>query len=135
MTTWNEITSAQALAELAALTGRFHDGCVKELRYVSGAYVAPDLSMAPLNDRRVLRMIVQCQSREHPVIELEFAGLKTLSLSPVGTDYTCEIAEAVMRMEDGQICWSDGGDTTVCAEKLRWRLLGEDCLGDREFYG
>ena len=135
MTTWNEITSAQALAELAALTGRFHDGCVKELRYVSGAYVAPDLSMAPLNDLRVLRMIVQCQSREHPVIELEFAGLKTLSLSPVGTDYTCEISEAIMRVEDGCFYWSDGGDTTVCAEKLRWRLLGEDCLGDREFYG
>ena len=135
MTTWNEITSAQALAELAALTGRFHDGCVKELRYVSGAYVAPDLSMAPLNDRRVLRMIVQCQSREHPVIELEFSGLKTLTLSPVGTDYTCEISEAIMRMEDGCFYWSDGGDTTVCAEKLRWRLLGEDCLGDREFYG
>ena len=68
------------------------------------------------------------------MIELEFAGLKTLSLSPVGTEYTCEISEAVMRMEDGCFCWS-GGDTPVCAEELRWRLLGEDCLGDKEIYG
>lgn len=135
MSDWNEILNERALEAFAALTGHFHDGCVKELRYVSGAYVAENLGMVPLNDRRVLRMIVQCQSREHPVIELEFAGLKTLSLSPVGTDYTCEIAEAVIRMEEGQIYWSDGGDTTVCAEKLRWRLLGEDCLGEREFYG
>ena len=117
------------------MTGHFHDGCVKELRYVIGAYVDTNLNMYPLNDRRVLRMVIQCQSKEHPVIELEFAGLKTLSLSPVGTDYTCEISEAVMRMEDGGFHWSDGGDTTVCAEELRWRLLGEDRLGDQEIYG
>ena len=134
MNTWNKILSEQDLAEFAALTGHFHDGCVKELRYVSGAYVAPNLNMYPLNDRRVLRMVIQCQSKEHPVIELEFAGLKSLSLSPVGTDYTCEISTAVMRMEDGCFCWSDDGDTTVRAEKLRWRLLGEDCLGDKEIY-
>ena len=135
MNTWNEIMNEQDLSELAARMGHFHDGCVKELRYVSGAYVNSNLNMYPLNDRRALRMVVQCQSKEHPVIELEFAGLKTLSLSPVGTDYTCEIAEAVMRMEDGCFYWSDGGDTTVCAEKMRWRLLGEDRLGDQEIYG
>lgn len=135
MIEWNEVLNKRALEAFAALTGHFHDGCIKELRYVSGAYVAANLGMVPLNDRRVLRMLVQCQSREHPVIELEFSGLKTLTLSPVGTDYTCEISEAVMRMEDGQIYWSDGCDTTVCAETLRWRLLGEDCLGDRELYG
>ena len=135
MSTWNEIISEQDLAEFAALTGHFHDGYVKELRYISGAYVDANLNMYPLNDRRALRMVVQCQSKEHPVIELEFAGLKTLSLSPVGTDYTCEISEAVMRMEDGGFHWSDGGDTTVCAEELRWRLLGEDRLGDQEIYG
>ena len=134
MNTWNEILNEQALAEFAALTGHFHDGCVKELRYVSGAYVAPNLNMFPLNDRRVLRMVIQCQSKEHPVIELEFAGLKSLSLSPVGTDYTCEISKAVMRMEDGCFCWRDDGETTVRAEKVRWRLLGEDCLGDKEIY-
>ena len=134
MSTWNEILSEQALTEFAALTGHFHDGCVKELRYISGAYVDANLNMYPLNDRRVLRMIVQCQSKEHPVIELEFAGLKSLSLSPVGTDYTCEISKAVMRIEDGCFCWSDDGDTTVRAEKVRWRLLGKDCLGDKEIY-
>ena len=134
MSTWNEILSEQALTEFAALTGHFHDGCVKELRYISGAYVDANLNMYPLNDRRVLRMIVQCQSKEHPVIELEFAGLKSLSLSPVGTDYTCEISKAVMRMEDGCFCWRDDGETTVRAEKVRWRLLGEDCLGDKEIY-
>ena len=132
---WNEIQDEQALEEFAALAEHFHDGCVKELRYISGAYVDANLNMYPLNDRRALRMAIQCQSREHPVIELEFAGLKTLSLSPVGTDYTCEIAEAVMRMEDGCFYWSDGGDTTVCAEKMRWRMLGEDRLGDQEIYG
>ena len=135
MSTWNEILIEQDLAEFAALTGHFHDGCVKELSYVSGAYVDANLNMYPLNDRRVLRMVIQCQSREHPVVELEFAWLKTLSLSPIGTDYTCEISKADLRLEDGCFYWSDGGDTKVCAEKLRWRLLGEDCLGDREIYG
>ena len=132
---WTELKTEEELAAFMNRVSWFHDSVLKELSYVSGAYVDANLNMYPLNDRRVLRMVIQCQSREHPVVELEFAGLKTLSLSPIGTDYTCEISEADMRLEDGCFYWSDGGDTTVCAEKMRWRMLGEDRLGDQEIYG
>jgi len=33
MSDWNEILNEQALETFAALTGHFHDGCVKELRW------------------------------------------------------------------------------------------------------
>ena len=33
MSDWNEILNERALEEFAALTGQFHDGCVKELRW------------------------------------------------------------------------------------------------------
>ena len=145
MSAWNEITSEQALAKFAELTGHFHDSCIKELQYISGAYVAPNLSMYPINDQRLLRMVIQCQSKAHPVIEMEFKGLKTLMLSPVGTDYTCEVTDTTMFMKDNCVYWCDEGGLTendlkdesgtiVCAEKLRWRLLDESYLGNIVIY-
>ena len=145
MSTWNEIKSEQALSEFAELTNHFHDSCIKELRYISGAYVDSDLWMHPLNDQRLLRMVIQCQSKKHPVIEMEFGGLKYLKLSPVCMDYTCEITDTTMFMKSHCVYWCDSGgltehdfedgcSTIVCSEKLRWRLLDESYLGNAVIY-
>ena len=145
MSTWNEITNDQQLLEFAELTNHFHDSCIKELRYISGAYVDSDLWMHPLNDQRLLRMVIQCQSKERPVFEMEFGGLKYLKLSPVGTDYTCEITDTTMFMKSHCVYWCDSGgltehdfedgcSTIVCSEKLRWRLLDESYLGNAVFF-
>lgn len=54
----------------------FHDSCVKEMSYISGAYVDDSLSMYPLNDRRILRVVIQRQFDENSMIEMEFQGFK-----------------------------------------------------------
>lgn len=122
----------------------FHDSCIKEINYLSGAYVSEDLSMHPLNDSRALRVVMQRQYKKDSMIEMEFQGLKTLKLFPVDENYTCEILESTMIIKDGVIYWYDYGNlsesdlddytgTLICASKLRWRSI-ENHMGKKEFY-
>lgn len=122
----------------------FHDSCIKEISYLSGAYVSGNLSMHPLNDRRVLRVVIQRQYEKDSMIEMEFHGLKGLKLFPVDESYTCEILNSTMIMKDGNLYWCDRGDlsesdlddytgTLICASKLRWRSI-ENHMGGKEFY-
>ena len=122
----------------------FHDSCIKEISYISGAYVGENLSMHPLNDRRVLRVIIQRQYEKNSMIEMEFQGLKHLKLFPVDESYTCEILDSTMIMKDGNIYWCDCGNvsesdiddytgTLICASGFRWRSV-ENHMGEKPFY-
>ena len=122
----------------------FHDSCIKEISYISGAYVGENLSMHPLNDRRVLRVVIQRQYEKNSMIEMEFQGLKHLKLFPVDESYTCEILDSTMIMKDGNIYWCDCGNvpesdlddytgTLICASGFRWRSI-ENHMGEKEFY-
>jgi hypothetical protein len=104
---WHELGDEKAIAKFLKGIYGFHDSCIKEMRYVSGACVYEDLSMAPFNDLRSLRMIVQRQFPDPSVIEIEFAGLKRLSMVPVTEEFTCEIHGASMFLDDGLIIWCD----------------------------
>lgn len=55
---WNEIRSEQDIRDFMDKVYAFHDSCIKEMHYVSGASVNADLRMYPLNDRRVLNVII-----------------------------------------------------------------------------
>lgn len=56
--------------------GSFHDSCLKEMKYISGAYVDEELSMLPVNSKRMLSVIIQRQFENPSAIELQFVGLK-----------------------------------------------------------
>ena len=77
---WNEITDENSLKEFMERVSFFHDSCIKEMHYLSGAYVNENLDMYPVNDRRILRVIIQRQYEEDSMIEMEFQGLKYLKL-------------------------------------------------------
>lgn len=141
---WKTIENNSDVSEFMEKVCRFHDSCIKETSYISGAYVNADRSMHPLNDRRILRVLIQRQSESDPVTELEFSGLKCLKLFPVDECYTCEISDSSMIIKDGCVCWGDCDSLQefdfdscdgvfVCAEKLRWRSV-ENQLGEKEFY-
>ena len=49
---WNEITDENSLKEFMERVSFFHDSCIKEMHYLSGAYVNENLDMYPVNDRR-----------------------------------------------------------------------------------
>ena len=146
---WQEITTEDALKQFMDSVYDFHDSCLKELKYLSGAYVKDDLAMYPVNDRRILRVIIQRQFKDNPMLELEFGGLKFLNLVPVREQYTCEIHGSAMFFRDGLIYWYDEDclrdtnlgsvdlndfmGTIVCASRLRWRPV-ENRMGPDDYY-
>lgn len=140
---WHEIKTENDIADFMNKVCCFHDSCVKEMKYLSGAYVGEELSMHPINDRRILKVIIQRQFDDIPMLEMEFGGLKYLRLSPNSEEYTCEILDSTMLLKDGCIYWCDaciseadlGGydGTVICASKLRWRAV-DNCMGQAEFY-
>lgn len=143
MAEWNDIYTEKQLNEFLVLYGGFHDCCIKELRYLSGAFVNENLDMYPLNDQRKLYIIFQRQAEECTVVEMEFSGLVSLSLNPVDELYTCEILDASMFFEDGKIYWGDSicfkeqrevyEGTWLCAQKVKWRIADE-YMGNKEVY-
>lgn len=141
---WNKIANEKDLNRFMDTMCGFHDSCLKEIKYISGAYVNEDLSMFPVNDRRILSMIVQRQAENQSVIELQFEGLRYLRLFPSDENYTCEILDATMILKGDRIYWCDCGGllekdiesytgTAICASKLRWRAVDE-YIGPKEIY-
>jgi len=141
---WHEIKDNNDILAFMDKMGYFHDSCIKEMKYLSGAYVNNDLSMYSVNNRRVLKIIIQRQTETLSMIEMEFEGLKCLKLFPIDEQYTCEILDSTMFFGKQGIYWCDAGDlseedlesyvgTMLCASRLRWRSI-ERCMGDNEFY-
>jgi len=141
---WNEINNDEDLKHFMDIHYAFHDSCVKELRYISGAYVDENLSMYPRNNKRILKVIIQRQFENPSVIELEFLGLKYLKLFPVDEKDTCEILDVTMILKEDCIFWCDCGGlseadlenytgTIICASKVRWRAADE-YIGSKEVY-
>lgn len=141
---WNEIVCKKDLDSFMNIMCGFHDSCVKEIKYISGAYVNEKLSMSPVNSQRILCVIIQRQFEDPSAIEMQFAGLKYLKLFPNGENYTCEILDASMIIKEDCIYWCDCGGlsendiesytgTTICASKVRWRAADE-YIGEQEVY-
>ena len=61
---WNEISTDDDVLKLMEAVCFFHDSCIKEMSYVSGAYVDVNLSMYPLNSLRVLRCLFNANMRK-----------------------------------------------------------------------
>lgn len=58
---WETISSSDEISQFMEKVYYFHDSCIKEMNSISGAYVEDSLWMHPLNDRRILRVIIQRQ--------------------------------------------------------------------------
>ena len=140
---WNEIANEQELNKFMDDIYGFHDSCLKELKYISGAYVEKNLSMRPINEKRTLSVIIQRQFKNPSVIELQFEELKYLKLFP-NDEYTCEILDATMILKEDCIYWCDCGGlseediesytgTVICASKVRWRAV-DKYIGPDEVY-
>jgi len=118
---WYEIKDGNELEDFMYKMCYFHDSCIKEIKYLSGAYVNNELSMHPLNDRRILNVVIQRQYEDVSMIEMEFSGLKFLKLFPVDDKYTCEIMESMMLIKNGYIYWCECGD----CQRAIWTIIQE----------
>lgn len=141
---WNEIITDEDLTVFVNMFYNFHDSCIKEIKYTSGAYVNESLAMSPINKKRVLSVVIQRQFEETSMIEMEFSGLKHLILSPVDDGFTCEILNTTFSLKNNNFHWCDSdcfevidlvnfSGTLICASKLRWRKI-DGCLGENDFF-
>ena len=141
---WNEIATKEDIVNFMNIFGGFHDSCIKEISYISGAFVGDDLAMMPINNMRTADIVFQRQFRNPMAIVMRFSGLKKLHLAPNGSNYTCEIYDAAMFINENLIYWADNNYATeenietydgtwICAEKLQWRVIDE-CMGEDKIY-
>ena len=141
---WRKISDNEDVKDFMEKVDFFHDSCIKELKYLSGAYVDEELSMYPLNEQRIINIIIQRQSEDMPMIEMEFKGLVYLKLFPIDDKYACEILDSTMILRNECIYWCDCGGiseinvddyngTLICASELRWRVIN-NCMGEKEFF-
>lgn len=141
---WIELKTEQDMKTFMKTMGCFHDSCIKEIYYLSGAYVNADLSMYPMNDVRVVRVVIQRQHEDNSLIEMEFGGVRQLCLVPINSNYTCEILKATLVKKENFIYWCDNEElppnnckdfegTLICASKLKWRVL-QDSFGPEPLY-
>ena len=145
---WIDINKEEDIDYLMDKFGYFHDGCIKELKYISGQYVSDNLSMHPVNTLRNVRVVFQRQWKEPSVVEIEFLGLIRLNLAPVNENYTGEILHGFMEFNNGRIYWAEDNEfeidkididpnytkiTWIISEKARWREADE-YIGEEEVY-
>ena len=135
---WHEIKSQAEILRFMEAHNHFHDSCIKEMKYISGAY-CNERGMVPVNDKRMLSVIIHGWFAGHSAIEMAFSGLHYLKLNPVEEPYSCEIFGAALFMEEGRFFWCDDHlitaqtveqyeGTVICADKLQWREA-EETLG------
>ena len=102
---WNEIRDEQTLEAFLQSVRFFHDSCISEMHYRSGAYVNSAYGMHPVNDNRTLRVTFQSQFDQVGTFEVEFEKLDYLHLNPANEAYTCELLDATMLLTGQVICW------------------------------
>ena len=141
---WNELHDQSQIDNFMNYIWGFHDTVIKEMKYVSGAYLNENNGMHVVNDKRVLAIIFQGNLRVFSAIEVEFIGIKYLNLVPVEEAHTCEILGATMLIKDNYIYWCDDDylteadieeylGTLICASAVRWRPVDE-YVGSDEIY-
>lgn len=116
---WKQVKTKSDIEELIFESQNFHDSCLHSMEYTSGAYVDKDGSMYPVNSSRILTMQMHQQGSSAKVLQLRFEGLQALVLSPTSPDYTCELFEGyVILQNDEIILTSDGLDVLTTEQRL-----------------
>ncbi|MCL2354782.1 MAG: hypothetical protein FWC68_02680 [Oscillospiraceae bacterium] len=147
---WIEIKNNEDIESLMKLYGGFHDGCIKEIRYISGMCVGENLSMNPINNKRDVYILFQRQFKDPSTIEMLFEKIDCLYLNPRSEQYDGIIYDAYMCFEDDKVVWFDddyfeeeeegykamydnSNTTWIRADRVKYRIV-ECCLGDEEVY-
>lgn len=131
---WNEINREEELYDFLNNIAFFHDSCLVNFSYISGAYVDSKLSMYPRNDKRLFRMFFQTQSSDIRTFELELYELKYLIFYPTDLQFSCEIKYAEMYIKNGFVYlnfpsqWKSEENgkiimNSICATRCRWRII------------
>ncbi len=145
---WNIVSSQEGIDNLQQEYGGFHDACLVKLEYTTGSYVDENRYMGyGTPKQRVLSMTFHSQWSDRP-LELQFGGVRKLSIAGWQEDYFCDIFDCYLRFhtdlipgkEIPLIVWADSASFSpykdeggplldepitsyVIAETLKWRYL------------
>jgi hypothetical protein len=147
MSDWNDVKTQADIDYLLDIYGGFHDSCLIELRYVSGADVNEKLSMT-LGKSLDSKLFVTFKRQWKPVkIELLFEGMRKMHIAGWRKDYFCDIHDCYLALhndlikgvDDNLFVWADNASfnpkgnyernilaepstTYIISEKLKWQL-------------
>ena len=142
---WKVIKDENDIKYLMDFFDEFHDSCIKEIKYISGAYVGDNRGMCPFNEIADLSIIFQTQFKGVPTIEIVFKKIDKFNLRPENAEnYTCELFGASLEKIGDFYFWANepgGFDpedysdevTWVSAKEVQWRTL-DNALGEEEIY-
>lgn len=124
---WKSIENKLDIDKLMQLLNKFHDSCIRDLKYTSGTYVDEEYSMI-MNTEPVVNLFIQRQSETMTSLEFCLEGVSQFHINN-NLDSTLEISEASFFEKDGDFYWyssDDIGDETatsfVC-KKIKWREI------------
>ncbi len=141
---FNIIDNQESIDYLMNQFNGFHDSCIKEVKYVSGAYVSKNGAINPFDSTKTMTIIFQSQGANIRTIEMKFDGIVRFNLCPKGEMEDAVLYGASILYYNGLIYWSslydvklseleDCDSTWVSSERISWRAL-DNCLGDKIIY-
>jgi hypothetical protein len=141
---FNVIDNQMAINDLMTKFNGFHDSCIKEIKYISGAFVDQNGAINPFDSIRTITAIFQSQGAIVKAIEMKFEKVVRLNLCPKGEMEDAVIYGASIVCHNGLLYWSSLCDiklselenndyTWISSEKISWRAL-DNCLGDEIIY-
>ena len=148
MNNWYDVNNQSDINYLMETYGGFHDSCITELRYISGADVNDNLSMG-FGESLDRKLSIIFKRQWKPVkIELLFEGMRQMNIAGWQNNYFCDIFDCYLAIhndlvkgrDDNLIVWADNSGfnpkelyerkilsepliSYIISEKLKWRLL------------
>lgn len=97
---WHNIATQDDIESLLSAYGDFHDACIVEAHFKSGAFVdeASAMHFGSANEY-ILSLIFQCQWTPQ-TIELQFIGLRQFHLAGWQENYACNIFDVYLAFHD-----------------------------------
>jgi len=148
MNNWYDVNNKSDINYLMEIYGGFHDTCITELCYISGADVNENLSMG-FGESLDRKLSVIFKRQWKPVkVELLFEGMRQMNIAGWQNNYFCDLFDCYLELhndlikgrDDNLIVWADNSGfnpkklyernilsepliSYIISEKLKWRLL------------
>lgn len=101
-----EVKALNDIEELMEKFDGFHDSCIKEMKYVSEAYVNKMGEIHPVNTIRKVEMVFQSQLARYKTIEIQFEKISRMNLEPCNKNYNCIILGASLKKTENTFYWA-----------------------------
>jgi hypothetical protein len=120
---YTTISEQKSMDTFLDLTRKLHDSIAREISVVSRGNVLPDRSMLGDMSPRDARIVFQSMFEETPCIDVVFEEVIDMHLGAI-----CFIDDACGEFKAGNVHFSFD-DSAVTAKKMKYRILGNECLG------